>query len=57
MRKINEGDNLIEGYIVVYPPIGDEDKPYVSWSPKSVFEKAYRKIDKSEIDLINEDVL
>jgi hypothetical protein len=48
-----DGDAFIEGYIVVYPPIGNEDKPYLSWSPKEVFEKAYREIDKAEMDLIN----
>jgi hypothetical protein len=41
-----------EGYKIVYPPIGDEDKPYVSWSPKEVFEKAYRIIEDCEKELI-----
>lgn len=41
-----------EGYKVIYPPIGDENKPYISWSPKEVFEKAYRIIENSEIELI-----
>jgi len=40
-------------YIVVYPPIGGKDeKPYISMSPVEVFEKAYRKIEDSEISLM-----
>lgn len=35
-----------EGYRVVYPD------NYVSWSPKSVFEQAYRKISLEEKDMI-----
>lgn len=51
---INESDNTIQGYMVLYPPIGGEDiEPYKSWSPKQVFEKAYREIDNTEISLIN----
>lgn len=49
---INEGDNDVECYIVVYPPIGNEEKPYISMSPKNVFEKAYRKIENAEISLM-----
>jgi hypothetical protein len=52
--QINEGDKDIQCYIVEYPPIGKDDKPYVSMSPKEVFEKAYRLIDDSEISLIVE---
>lgn len=37
-----------EGYHVVYPD------GYDSWSPKNVFEVAYRKITKSEKALIKE---
>jgi hypothetical protein len=51
--RIEIGDNLIEGYVVIYPPIGDEKECYISWSPKVVFEKAYRKIENAEISLIN----
>lgn len=50
---INEGDETTIGYIVVYPPIGDETERYTSWSPKKVFELAYRELHPSEIDLID----
>jgi len=46
------GDKDILGYIIKYPPIGDEEEPYISWSPQKVFEKAYREIDQSEIELL-----
>lgn len=37
------------GYIVIYPnPDGD----YKSWSPKEVFEQAYRPISDAEKELI-----
>jgi len=53
---INQDDEKIEGYIVLYPPIGaDEAVPYISWSPKSVFETAYREIKDCEISLCVED--
>ncbi|MFX1499421.1 MAG: hypothetical protein ACFFDH_00500 [Promethearchaeota archaeon] len=52
--NIEKNDKNIKGYIVYYPPIGNEDeKPYISWSPQSVFEKAYRIIENAEISLIN----
>ena len=38
-QGIPVGDSLQEGYKVVY------EDGYTSWSPKDVFEKAYRKID------------
>lgn len=41
-RKISEGNTDAEGYIVKYPD------GYVSWSPKDVFEKAYRELDCKE---------
>ena len=45
-----------EGYIVVYPPLGqDKGKPYISWCPKGVFEVAYRPIDNSELYLMAEE--
>lgn len=50
---ISEEAKNIKGYIVVYPPIGESEEPYISWSPKEIFEKAYRLIDNSEISLIN----
>jgi hypothetical protein len=38
------------GYLVVYPnPDGD----YKSWSPKEVFEEAYRPLSIAEKELIN----
>lgn len=36
------------GYKVLYPD------NYVSWSPKAVFEEAYREISEGEMKLINE---
>jgi hypothetical protein len=51
--KINDGDEQTECYIVVYPPIGNgEDKPYLSMSPKDVFENAYREVHENEIGLL-----
>lgn len=38
----------VDGYEVMYPD------GYVSWSPKDVFEKAYREIDC--LDFINEEM-
>jgi hypothetical protein len=44
-------------YLVIYPPIGiDDNKPYISMSPVSVFEKAYREIDNDEIKLMLENI-
>ena len=42
----NQEDRL--GYLVEYPD------GYKSWSPKDVFENAYRLISGNEMDLINE---
>ena len=42
-----ELDKDEKGYVVVYPD------GYTSWSPKSVFELAYREITNSETQLIN----
>jgi len=41
-------------YVVVYPPIGKDEKPYISMSPVEVFEKAYREIEAEEYRLILE---
>lgn len=41
-----------EVYLVIYPPLGKDDKPYISMSPVDVFETAYRKIDPSEESLL-----
>jgi len=38
--------NGIDGYKVVYPD------GYVSWSPKDVFEEAYRKITPAEAKMV-----
>jgi hypothetical protein len=52
-KDISEKDKSIYGYIVYYPPIGiNEDVPYISWSPKEVFEKCYRVIEDCEIKLL-----
>lgn len=52
-QVVNEYDKNIEVYMVVYPPIGDgEEKPYISMSPKDVFEKAYREVEQCEISLM-----
>lgn len=52
----NEDPNE-EGYLVEYTDGGksnhDDHKGYISWSPKEVFEKSYRKINK---DLLNVEV-
>ena len=52
--KIEDGDNEVMGYIVIYPPIGGELEAYKSWSPQKVFENAYREIHNSEVALIND---
>ena len=39
------------GYLVVYAP-----DAYKSWSPKDVFEQAYRPIDDGELKLINDEL-
>jgi hypothetical protein len=40
----------IDGYKVVYPQVGGGT--YISWSPKEVFEMAYRKISKEELSFL-----
>ncbi len=45
-RSLGEGTENAPGYKVVYPD------GYVSWSPKAVFEQAYREVYPKEIDLI-----
>lgn len=42
-----ENEKGEQGYAVNYPD------GYISWSPKDVFEGAYRKITEGEISLIN----
>ena len=48
-EKFPNGDVApdLEGYKVVYPD------GYVSWSPKDVFETAYRELTSGEIKLIH----
>ena len=58
-RKEKYGESTMEltlpldapGYIVVYPAIG-LSKEHVSWSPKEVFETAYRKVAEAEKSLL-----
>ena len=45
-NKYPENQEDIDGYLVVYPD------GYKSWSPRNVFQKAYREISDSEKDLI-----
>lgn len=40
-----EGEGALEGYKVTYPD------GYVSWSPKAVFEEAYREVSPGERNL------
>lgn len=40
------------GYRVIYPPVHEGDKGYVSWSPKNVFETAYREITDGEEQML-----
>lgn len=42
----------VPGYLVIYPGIGDS-KEHVSWSPKTVFETAYREINENELQFIS----
>lgn len=43
-KEIKEGSADSEGYIVQYPDVnGSYENAYTSFSPKDVFEKAYRK--------------
>ena len=37
-----------EGYKVIYPD------GYISWSPKGVFEQAYREVSRGEAELLTE---
>ncbi len=49
---INEDDKDVLGYIVLYPGIGENEESYISWSPKEVFETAYREIHPKEEEFI-----
>lgn len=42
------------GYMVIYP--NPTPPNHMSWSPKEVFEMAYREIIDFEVDLMNEDI-
>uniref|UniRef100_A0A6M3L8N6 Uncharacterized protein n=1 Tax=viral metagenome TaxID=1070528 RepID=A0A6M3L8N6_9ZZZZ len=48
-HQVVEDRETAEGYKVVYPD------GYTSWSPRTVFEQAYREIDPAEVALIIED--
>ncbi len=39
------------GYCVTYPAMNDE-QPYQSWSPKDVFENAYRELTEGEARMV-----
>jgi len=43
---LDPNEENAEGYLVEYPD------NYLSWSPKNVFEEAYREISRGEKDLI-----
>ena len=51
-QQPKEEDNKVAGYKVKYPPFVLGDDNYVSWSPKDVFENAYREITESEAQII-----
>jgi len=40
------------GYMVMYPTNKEGEDNYVSWSPKEVFEIAYRELTKGEKQLV-----
>jgi hypothetical protein len=46
IKKLNTPDDNIKGYLVEYPD------GYKSWSPKDVFENAYREITDGEFELL-----
>lgn len=46
-QDIPEGQENRDGYAVIYPD------GYKSWSPKEVFEQAYRVVSKGELELLN----
>jgi hypothetical protein len=45
---VNNGDDMdeVDGYMVVYPG------GYKSWSPKDVFEEAYRPVNAGEAEMV-----
>ena len=45
--EVKSGAESEEGYLVIYPPDN-----YKSWSPKAVFDSAYREITDGELELI-----
>jgi len=45
-EKFDESMNLADGYLVIYPD------GYASWSPRQVFDQAYRGVLQAEADLI-----
>lgn len=45
-KPMREGEKDEPGYKVVYPD------GYISWSPKEVFDNAYREILQSELELL-----
>ena len=47
VKKTETADENMEGYLVIYPD------GYESWSPKEVFEEAYRLVSDGEKALVN----
>ena len=47
--------NNKEGYMVYYPAVNASSKDHISWSPKEVFEFAYRKLAPREMAYIVEE--
>ena len=43
-----------DGYCVSYPPLGMGELPYQSWSPKEVFENAYRELTEGEARMVQD---
>ena len=54
MEDLDKDGCPLDGYLVAYP--NNDNSVYYSWSPKKVFEKSYRKITKSEISIINNEI-
>lgn len=50
-EEVEEGMPSRLGYCVTYPSVNNE-QPYQSWSPKDVFENAYRELTESEARMV-----
>ena len=51
-QESQQGDSELEGYHVQYS--NPDGSKYDSWSPKVVFERAYREVSADEKELINQ---